>query len=371
MQFDIPYTDLANEARSLEIGCIEAMKRILASGRFILGRELEAFEAEFASLCGVPFAVGTSSGTDALLLTLSALDLPEGAEVITVANSFVATTSAIVLAGLKPVFADIGNDGNLDPAALEAAITPRTCAVLPVHLAGRPARMPEICAIAEKYGLRVIEDAAQAVGARLNGQCVGSFGHAGCFSLNPLKNLYAIGDGGVITTSDRALYGRLRCARSHGLTDRERCEFFSVNSRLDELQAALLRVQLPVLAERTSARRAAAERYHTLLAPWLDVPREARGEHCVYQTYVVRTEQRDALQHHLRTHGVEAIVHYATAIPTQPAAARANCAVDMRFLPVTARHVTQILSLPIFPAIALATQERVAALVTEFFEHCS
>lgn len=364
MGFAVPYTDLAGESRELEPLLVSAFERVVRSGRYILGPELAAFEAEFAAYCGVRHAVGTSSGTSALVMTLQALGMPAGAEVATVSNSFVATAAAIVLAGARPVFADVGEDGNMDPASLEAAITPRTRAVVPVHLAGRPANMREIMRVAERRGLYVVEDAAQAVGAKLGGQRVGSFGHAACFSLNPLKNLYAYGDGGVVTTQDAALAQRITMARSHGLADRERCDFFSGNCRLDELQAALLRVQLPFLEARTEARRALAGRYNDLLAPYGEVPEEKPGEFCVYQTYVFRCDCRAALQQHLRANGVEAIVHYRTLIHEQPAAE--SLGYPRRLLPRARRYADRILSLPIYPGLTHPQQDRIASLIAGF-----
>jgi dTDP-4-amino-4,6-dideoxygalactose transaminase len=364
MSFIVPYTDLAAEASALQEPLTHAFQRVLGSGRYILGPELAAFEKEFADYCGVRRAIGTSSGTDALVIALRALELPPGSEVITVPNSFVATAAAIVLAGLRPVFVDIADDGNMDPAALEAAITARTRAVVPVHLAGRPAPMHEIMRVAGAHRLSVIEDAAQSVGASLDGRRVGSFGLAGCFSLNPLKNLYAYGDGGVITTNDDALAAKLLQARSHGLADRERCDFFSYNCRLDELHAALLRVRFAALDEATEARRRVARRYHELLDAYGEVPREGRGEHCVYQTYVFRCERRDALQQHLRDNGVEAIVHYRTLIYEQPAARAAG--LPSAPLPAARRHADRILSLPIYPGLSQAQQDRVASLVAGF-----
>lgn len=369
MNFSVPYTDLSNEARGLLEPLTEAFQRVLISGRYILGQELAAFEGEFASYCGTRFAAGTSSGTAALIVTLRALGLPSNAEVITVSNSFVATAAAIELAGARPVFVDIGEDGNMDPACIEAAITPRTRAIVPVHLTGRPARMLEILTIAKSCGLYVIEDAAQAIGARLGDRQVGSFGHVACFSLNPLKNLYAIGDGGIVTTNDPTLHAKIIRARNHGLIDREHCEFFSYNCRLDELQAALLRIQLPLLNARIEARRHLARRYNDLLGRWVEVPEERSGEYCVYQTYVVRTKGRDELQHYLRKNGVEALVHYATAIYQQPAA------VDLKYtesdFPETTRHVDLILSLPLYPGLTHAQQDRVAGLVERFFSSWS
>ena len=364
MSFFVPYANLAHEAAAIKAPLFSACERVILSGRYILGPELAAFEREFADFCGTRFAVGTSSGTAALLITLRAFGWPAAAEVITVANSFVATTAAIVLAGAKPVFVDVGDDGNIDPGSIEAAITGHTRAILPVHLTGRPAKMREIAGIAERHGLVVIEDAAQAVGASLGGKRVGGFGDAACFSLNPLKNLHAYGDGGVITTDDEVLYRRLLQGRNHGLIDRERCEFFSFNCRLDELQAALVRAQLPLLDEWTEIRRQAAFRYNELLAAFGEVPAERAGEYCVYQTYVLKVDSRDALQRHLRENGVEALVHYATAIDQQPAAA--GFAQSHNGLPKTRAHVKRILSLPLYPGISLAQQERVAELVSGF-----
>ena len=262
------------------------------------------------------------------------------------------------------MFADVRDDGNLDPDSVEAAVTSRTRAVLPVHLAGRPAPMKEILRIAEARGLAVVEDAAQSVGASLDGRKVGSFGRAACFSLNPLKNLYAYGDGGVITTDDEALANKLRQARSHGLAGRERCEFFSYNARLNELQAALLRVHLRQLDTQTEARRRLAFRYNELLAPFGDVPVEGSGEHCVYQTYVFRTDHRDALERHLRENGVEALVHYRTLITEQPAMRAFEAAT--RLTPNARRYADRILSLPLYPGLTHAQQDRVGGLISAF-----
>lgn len=365
MSFFVPYSDLANEAAANKFPLLSACERVILSGRYILGPELATFEREFADYCGTRFAIGTSSGTAALVITLRAFGWPAGTEVITVPNSFVATTAAIVLAGAKPVFVDIGNDGNIDPDQIESAITERTRVILPVHLTGRPARMLEIARIAKRHDLIVIEDAAQAIGASLGGKRVGGFGNAACFSLNPLKNLHAYGDGGVITTDDEVLYRRLLRERNHGLIDREQCEFFSFNCRLDELQAAMVRVQLPQLDGQTEARRRAAFRYNESLAAFGEVPAEGTGEYCVYQTYVLKVDRRDALQRHLRANGVEALVHYATTIDQQPAAAGFAQSCDT--LQRARAHVERILSLPLYPGITLAQQERVVELVSGFF----
>ena len=365
-RYAVPYTDLAREAGAIKPELLRAFEAVLDSGRYILGPQLAAFEQEFAAYCGTRYAVGIASGTAALHLSLLAFGVRAGDEIITAPNSFVATTAAIALSGARPVFVDIRSDGNIDPARIERAITPRTRGVLPVHIAGRPAAMPQIVEVARRHGLFVLEDAAQSIGARLGDTRTGAFGDAACFSLNPLKNLHAFGDGGMVTTDREDIYRYLLKARSHGLADRERCDFWSFNCRLDELQAALLRVQLPHLDAWTEARRALASRYHRLLREHVEVPEEGPGEYCVYQTYVVLAGERDALQRHLNANGVEALVHYATAIHQQPAARELGYAgAD---LPLTCRHVGRILSLPLYPGLTHAQQDRVAERVARFYE---
>lgn len=360
----VAYTALSHEAALLKTELLKAFENVLDSGRYILGPEVAAFEREFAAYCEVPLAAGISNGTSALHLVLRGLGLRDGDEVITAPNSFLASAAVIALAGGKPVFADIRPDGNIDPSLLEAAITRRTRAIMPVHLTGRPARMPEILEIAKRRNLFVLEDAAQAVGARLDGRRVGSWGDAACFSLHPLKNLRAFGDGGAVTTRDQGVFDRLLKARNHGLVNREQCEFWSFNSRLDEVQAACLRVQLRVLDEWTEMRRNLAFRYNELLREYVVVPDEGPGEHCVYQTYVIKSDRRDALKEYLNDHGVEALIHYSTPIHLQPAA-RDLGYTDKDF-PVTMRHVGQIISLPLYPSLTHAQQDHVAELVAEF-----
>jgi dTDP-4-amino-4,6-dideoxygalactose transaminase len=362
----VPYTALSYEATILKKDYMAAFENVLLSGHYIIGPELSAFEKEFAEYCQAPFAVGVATGTDALFLVLRSLGLQDGDEVITAPNSFIASASSIALAGAKPVFVDISSDGNMDPALLEKTITPRTKAIMPVHLTGRPVIMPEILDIAKRYNLFVLEDAAQAVGASLNKIKVGSWGDAACFSLHPLKNLRAIGDGGIITTKHRWLYDRLKQARNHGLVSREQCDFWSYNSRLDELQAALLRVQLCHLDTQTEKRRQLALRYNDILRPYVVVPDEGPGEYCVYQTYVILAEYRDELKKYLNDNGVEALVHYSTPIHMQPAARYLGY--TSADFPQTIQHVSRILSLPIYPSLTHAQQDHVVTLVSDFFK---
>ncbi|MBU1012570.1 MAG: DegT/DnrJ/EryC1/StrS family aminotransferase [Bacteroidetes bacterium] len=364
-QWTVPYAALGEEAKAFKEDYIKVFEKVLLSGQYILGPELSNFEMEFASYCQTPFSLGVANGTDALYLTMQALNLKKDAEVITVSNSFIASASSIALAGAKPVFVDIGEDGNMDPNKLESVVTKKTKAIIAVHLTGRPAKMPQILEIAKKYNLFVIEDAAQSVGASIHGKRVGSWGDAACFSLHPLKNLKAIGDGGMITTKHEALYNRLKIARNHGLVNREQCDFWSYNTRLDELQASFLRIQLRQLDNYNAAKREMALRYNRLLKPYVKTPDEGPGEYCVYQTYVILAEQRDGLQNYLIENGVQALIHYATPIHLQPAAKYLGYKVSD--FPQTMKHVDRILSLPLFPSMTYQQQDWVAELIKNYY----
>ena len=363
--FAVPYAALSRQAATIKTELLEAVESVLDGGRYILGPDVAAFEQEFAALCGTKFARGISNGTSALHLTLRSIGLKTGDEVITAPNSFLASASSVALAGGRPVFADVREDMNIDPARIEAAITPRTRAIIPVHLTGRPAAMREIVDIARRRNLFVLEDAAQAVGARLEGKPVGGWGDAGSFSLHPLKNLHAYGDAGAVTTNDDALAARISLARNHGLKNRDTCEFWSFNSRLDEIHAAMLRVQMRYLERWTQERRRLAHRYNDLLRPFVTVPDEAPGEHHVYQTYMIQADDRDVLQRHLVSGGVEALVHYATPIHLQPAAR--DLGYTAHDFPVCQRVVDRILSLPLYPGLTEQQQDRVAELIAGFY----
>lgn len=364
--YSVPFTALARQVSEVKKELMGAFEAVLESGQYILGQELSAFEREFATYCQTSFAVGVASGTCALHLALRNLGLREGDEVITVPNSFVATASCIALAGARPVFVDIDSDLNMDPARIEAAITARTKAIIPVHLTGRPARMIPIVEIAKRHGLFVLEDAAQAVGAKIDGRPVGSWGNAACFSFHPLKNLHAFGDGGMVTTNDHGFFDRLVKARNHGLQNRDQCDFWGFNCRLDEVQAAMLSVQLRHLDRWTDERRRLAFRYNDLLRRYVDVPNEGRAEFCVYQTYMVQAEHRDELQNYLDINGVQAPVHYPTPIHLQPAAQ--SLGYSASDFPMTMRYVSRILSLPLYPSMTHAQQDRVVELLASFYK---
>ncbi|MEW6055563.1 MAG: DegT/DnrJ/EryC1/StrS family aminotransferase [Bdellovibrionota bacterium] len=361
----VPYLNLGKETSLLKEELMKVVGEVLESGMYILGPQVSSFEREFAAYCGSEFSLGVDNGTTALLLTMRAWGLGENDEVITAPNSFIASASSVALAGARPVFADIGPDLNLDPEKVEAAITPRTRAIMPVHLTGRPAKMEALLDIARRHRLFVLEDAAQAVGAKIDGKKVGSFGDASSFSLHPMKNLHAFGDGGMITLNSRQLYETLIQARNHGLKNRNECDYWSYNCRLDELQAALLRVQLKHLDQQTEERRKLAFRYHKLLKPYGAVPEEGPQEFCVYQTYVIQVERRDELLKFLNDRGVEARIHYPIPIHLQPAAR--SLGYSAKDFPETMRAASRILSLPLYPSLAFEQQDWIAQLFKEFY----
>ncbi len=361
----IPFINLAFQHGKIKDELLQAMANVLDHGLFISGPEVGEFEERFAEYCGARYAVGVGNGTDALILTLKALGIGAGDEVITAPNSFLASASAIALTGATPVFVDVRNDFNLDPNLLETAITPKTRAILPVHLTGRAADMLPILATAGKHGLAVIEDAAQAVGAGYHGQKVGSFGNAGCFSLHPLKNLNACGDGGVITTNDEGVYRYLLKARNHGLRNRDGCEFWSINSRLDTLHAAMLLVKLKHLDTRTEARKANAEFYRKHLSDLVQTPQEEPYDDSVYQTFVIQADRREELRIYLKNQGVETKVHYPIPIHLQEAAK--TLGYKAGDFPVAERQAKHILSLPIYPGLTRSQLKHVVNRIHYFY----
>lgn len=362
----VPYVNLPLQHRPLKAALLDAVGRVLDHGQFILGPEVEQFEARFAALCGVRFAIGVNSGTDALILALKALGIGPGDEVITAPNSFVASASCIGVLGARPVFVDVGPDYNLDPNRIEEAITPATRAILPVHLTGRPADMDAILDIARRHDLRVVEDCAQAVLARTHDRPVGSLGDVGCFSLHPLKTLNACGDGGVITTNDPGLAQQFKMLRNIGLRSREDCAVWSHNSRLDTLQAAMLLVKLDLLPAWTEARRANARFYQEQLADVVQTPLDRPFEYAVYHTFVVQAEARDALIAHLAAAGVGTAIHYPAPIHVQAAAAGLGYrAADF---PVTMAQAGRIVSLPVYPELTAEQAAYVVEQVRSFYD---
>jgi dTDP-3-amino-3,4,6-trideoxy-alpha-D-glucose transaminase len=340
-----------------------AVNRVIDRGWFILGPELEAFEAEFAMASGAAHAVGVNTGTDAIALLLRGLGIGPGDEVITAPLSAAYTALAVMMAGARPVFADIDPERQtIDPAQVEAAITPRTAAIMPVHLYGQAADMGPLQAIAEKHGLALVEDAAQAHLATCGGQPVGSFGAGAAFSFYPTKNLGALGDGGAITTDDPMLAERLKRLRNGGQRAQYQHDEFGVNSRLDEVQAAILRERLQRLPRWTAQRRALAARYRERLQGGpVHVPREFDAGH-VYHLFVVRTPLRDAFRAHMTGQGVQTLVHYPHALTRQPALesqSPAHC-------PEAERAAAEVCSLPLYPSMSPDDVELVCDAVHAF-----
>jgi len=340
-----------------------AIARVLDKGRYILGEEVAAFEHEFATYVGVEHGIGVGNGTDALHLAIRALGIGAGDEVITVAHTAVATAVGIECAGARPVFVDIDPERfTIDPAQIENAITTRTRAIVPVHLYGCPADLDPILQIARAHKLKVIEDCAQAHGARYRGRRVGSFGDAACFSFYPTKNLGAIGDGGMVVTNDPEAARQVRLLREYGWAERYVSHVSGFNTRLDELQAAILRVKLIHLDEENDRRRMLAARYTASLTGVVRAPRVPDEVEHVFHLYVIRTNSRDALATRLRDNGVLALVHYPVPIHRQPAYASGTA------LAATEQAAREILSLPMYPELTNDEADRAIAGIRRFVE---
>ncbi|MGZ6391269.1 MAG: DegT/DnrJ/EryC1/StrS family aminotransferase [Ktedonobacterales bacterium] len=363
----IPFVDLRAQYNPLREEILNALAEVLDSMHLFLGPNQQAFEREFAAYCGTKDAIGVSNGTDAIELALRALGIGAGDEVITQPNSFIATAEAISAVGAKPVFVDVAiHTSTLDPSLLEYAITPRTKAVIPVHLYGRPADMTAIVAIARKHGIAVIEDACQAHGATLNGHSAGSLGDLACFSFYFSKNLGAYGEGGAVTTNDPELASTVRLYRDHGSRVRYQHEVVGRNARLDEMQAAILRIKLRHLDRWNEQRRANAAKLSEALAgtslilpvPGGDDVRE------VFHLYVVRHPRRDALKDFLTERGIGVGIHYPLPIHLQPAYASLGYAPGA--FPVTEQLAPEILSLPMYAELTDDQIARIADAVRAF-----
>lgn len=363
----VPFVALDRTHAAIQGETEAAVLRVLRSGFYVQGKEAAAFEAEFAAFCGSKFAVGANSGTSALHLALLALGIGPGDEVVTAPNSFFATAEAILYTGARPVFVDVDpGTANMNPAALDAAISPRTRAVIPVHLYGRPADMTPILEVCTARGIPVVEDACQAHGARYGVRRAGTLGRLGCFSFYPTKNLGACGEGGAVVTDDPDLAATMRTLRDHGQAKKGHHDRVGFNYRLDEIQAAILRIKLRHLPDAIRSRRKIALRYlEGLRGLPLGLPDPGGEEDHVFHLFVVQTEERDHLRAHLDAHGVSTAIHYPEPIHLQPPLR------DLGYGPgqfsVTERLARESLSLPMDPFLTEAEVERVIAAVRAFF----
>lgn len=364
-RMNIPFVNLAKQFIGLENELTLAFLEVGRSGVYIMGEKLEEFESEAAKYCETSFAIGVANGSDALFLVLKAMGIGPGDEVITATNSFIASAWVIAATGAKPVLVDVGKDFNLHEENIAPAITARTRAIIAVHLTGRPAPMDEINALAKKHNLFVLEDAAQAIGAKYRGRRVGSLGLAAGFSLHPLKNLGIYGDGGLITTSDPSLNIALRKLRNHGLRNRDECELWGFNSRLDAMQAAFASIKLKKIEVWNQRCREIASLYRNGLQDFVDVPLDEDWEECVYHNFVIRTEYRDELMVFLKDHGVDTRIHYPIPIHLQEAAR------ELGYLkgafPNAERYALSMISLPIYPELTDDEVKYVIHVIKLFF----
>ncbi|MDY6936879.1 MAG: DegT/DnrJ/EryC1/StrS family aminotransferase [Cyanobacteriota bacterium] len=361
---NIPPIDLARQYQSVGVAIESAVLEVLSSGRYIGGAPVSDFERQFANYVGTRECVSCNSGTDALFLALRSLDIGSGDEVITTPFTFFATAEVITAVGATPVFVDIeAQTFNFNVEELEAAITPRTKAILPVHLFGQPVNMTRVMEIARSRDLVVIEDCAQATGASWDGQPVGSIGRIGCFSFFPTKNLGAFGDGGAVTTNDRALAEKMRVLKNHGATQRYYHEAIGVNSRLDALQGSILLAKLPYLDKWNDARRTVADRYQNLLGGVADIvlPQEYPGSRSVWNQYTIRVPHRDRLRERLSASGIGTGLYYPVPLHLQPV--YRNLGYSPGRFGIVERICEEVLSLPMFPEISLEEQQRVASVV--------
>ena len=360
----IPMLDIKAQHEPIKEEIRTALKEILDSGRFILGKNVDSLESEISSYLGAQHAIGLASGTDALYLSLRALDIKQGDEVITTPFSFIATAEAITYVGAKPVFVDIDHDTlNMDMAKVEEKITPNTRAIIVVHLFGLPADMNELTSLAKKYNLKIIEDCAQAFGAKYRESYVGSMGDCGCFSFYPSKNLGAYGDGGMLTTNSPAINERVRVLRNHGTVGAYKHDFIGYNSRLDEIQAAILRIKLRHIDEYNGRRQQIAQLYSSLLNDVVKCPVTKDDRSHVYHQYTLRSSQRDMIAQALHENFVSSVIYYPLPMHLQ---------VAFNYLghkegdfPESEAAAKEVLSIPIYPELGTDTAAFIAETISK------
>ncbi len=347
----IPFGNLKRQYERLQLEIDEVTRQVYESGWFVLGERVKCFEASFASYCGAKYAIGVGSGTEAIHLALLACGVECGDEVITVANTCVPTLSAISFAGANPIFIDVDEKTfTIDSTLIEARITPKTKAIVPVHLYGQCADMNPILEIAKKYNLAVVEDCAQAQGSLYRGKMAGTMGDAGAFSFYPSKNLGAFGDGGLVLTNNERIAEAIAKLRNYGQSQRYHHDIKGFNSRLDELQAAILDIKLPYLDKWNQRRREIAKCYHDAFLPvGINCPLKATESHHVYHLYVIRIQERDQFQSLLQERGIATIIHYPVPVHLQES--YRECREQSKYLPLTEKLAGEIVSLPLYPEL--------------------
>ena len=362
----IPFVNPGLQYKGLREEILSRFDRISLTGNYVLGEEVKEFERNFADFCGTSFAIGVGNGSDALTFSLLGLGVKPGDEVITAPNSFVASAWTIANIGAKPVFVDVCEDFNLNPRLIQEAITPKTKAIMPVHLTGRVADMEMINKIAEDHNLLVIEDAAQAVGASYKSKMSGSFGDAGCFSLHPLKNLHVHGDGGMITTNNEGLYNRVLKMRNHGLKNRNECEFWGWNSRLDEIQASIANLKLSYLNKWNDRFRELANYYIKELSDYIEVPSIKEFEKPIFHRFIIQHNNRDDLKFFLEEKGVMTAINYP--IPLHLHEASRQYGYKIGDFPMAEKQAKRILSLPIYPELEDSQAKYVVECIKKFLK---
>ena len=366
MNRQIPYVNLKAQWIDERASLLPLIENVLASGIYVGGEDVEEFETEAAQLCGVQHVVALNSGTDALSCALYAMGIGLGDEVITTPNSFIASAASIVQVGATPVFVDVSADQNINVELIESVVTTKTRAIMPVHLTGRIANMSEILEIGKNHNLQIVEDAAQAIGSRYKGQPSGSFGDAGCFSTHPLKNLNACGDGGFVATNDKEIAEKISLRRNHGLIDRNRVDDFGLVSRMDTLQAVVLRYRLNRLPNVIQKRRRNAELYTDVLdKQYVYIASEKDYEFNTYHTFVIQVDNRDNLREYLSSHGIGTAIHYPVTIHQQPALKKMGY--KLGDFPIAESQANRILTLPVNQYMTEEEVVYVADQVNSFF----
>ncbi len=361
----IPYVNLVLQNNFIKEKILQAIEKVIDDGDFILGKEVKKFEHSLAKYCGTKFAIGVNSGTDAMFLVLKAFNIGPRDEVILPSNSFFSTASVIVATGATPVFADIDDDLNINPKSIKKVITKNTKAIIPVHLTGKPAPMNEILDIAKERNIKVIEDAAQAIGTKYHQKKAGALADAGCFSFHPLKTLNACGDAGGITTNDEELYIKILKLRNIGLKNRNEIDIWGYNSRLDSIQAAILNVKLEYLEQWIEKRRCNAHYYIKNLDPnFIKVPTEAEYERHSFHIFIIQTKKRDELAKYLLEHGIETKIHYPIPIHLQKVISSYGCFEGT--LPKTEAISKNILTLPIHQDLKKDEIKYIAQIINNF-----